>query len=463
VIDRGARAAGSAPGGRASSPTATVVVDLGFGDAGKGTIVDWLVRRDDAAIVVRWNGGAQAGHTVVLDDGRHHTFAQLGAGSFVPGVRSHLARPVVVHPTGLLVEARHLEARGVADPLDRLTIDPAARVITPWHQAANRLRELARGAAHHGSCGVGVGEAVRDALDHPDDAVLVRDLEGETGPLRARLARVRERVRVSLGSALTDLRREPDATRELGVLEDGDVAERWIAAIAPLRGRGLLEDDEALTRRAAGRSIVLEGAQGVLLDEWCGFHPHTTWSTCTVHPALDLLRRAAWDGAIERLGVLRAHATRHGAGPLPTEDPSLGPLLPEPHNRSDGWQGAFRVGWPDRVLARYALERSGGLDGLAITHLDRWARLPDPRVAVAYQALPADLAVHDARGRAIGLRAGDLAHQERLGRALARAIPVYEGATRDAEALLSAWESDLGVPVKVASSGPTAADKRGRP
>ena len=121
MIDRGARAAGSAPGGRASSPTATVVVDLGFGDAGKGTIVDWLVRRDDAAIVVRWNGGAQAGHTVVLDDGRHHTFAQLGAGSFVPGVRSHLARPVVVHPTGLLVEARHLEARGVADPLDRLT------------------------------------------------------------------------------------------------------------------------------------------------------------------------------------------------------------------------------------------------------------------------------------------------------------------------------------------------------
>ena len=132
-------------------------------------------------------------------------------------------------------------------------------------------------------------------------------------------------------------------------------------------------------------------------------------------------------------------------------------------DRSGGWQGAFRVGWPDRVLARYAVERCGGLDGLAITHLDRWARLPDPRVAIAYQALPADLAIHDRRGRAIGLRAGDLAHQERLGRALAGAIPVYEPSTSDAEVLLSGWESDLGVPVTVASSGPTAAGKRGRP
>ena len=286
MIERGAR---SAPGGRAGAPTATVVVDLGFGDAGKGTLVDWLVRRDDAAIVVRWNGGAQAGHTVVLDDGRHHTFAQLGAGSFVPGVRTHLARAVVVHPTGLLVEARHLAARGVADGLDRLTIDPGARVITPWHQAANRLRELARGAARHGSCGVGVGEAVRDALEHPDDAVRMRDVEGDPAALHARLARVRERIRASLGAALVELRRDADAAREVTVLEDRSVAERWIEAVAPLRGRGLLDEDEALSRHVSGRSIVLEGAQGVLLDEACGFHPHTTWSTCTVSPALDLL------------------------------------------------------------------------------------------------------------------------------------------------------------------------------
>lgn len=457
-------AAAASPAGRgAAGPTATVVVDLGFGDAGKGTLVDWLVRRDDAARVVRWNGGAQAGHTVVLDDGRHHTFAQLGAGTFVPGVRTHLAAPVVVHPTGLLVEVRHLAAKGVPDALDRLTIDPAARVITPWHQAANRVRELARGAARHGSCGVGVGEAVRDALEHPDDAVRARDLEAGGAALVARLGRVRERVHASLGGALVDLRGHPGAATEIALLDDPQVADRWLDAVAPLRGRGLLAGDAEIARRSPGRSIVLEGAQGVLLDEAWGFHPHTTWSTCTVHPAMAFLREAGWSGAVDRLGVLRAHATRHGEGPLPTASPELDAHLPEPHNRSDGWQGAFRVGWPDLVLARHAVAVSGGLDGLAITHLDRWARLPAPRIAVAYEALPDDLAIHDAQGRAIALRAGDLAHQERLGRALGAARPVYEAATRDAEPLLSRWESALGVPVLVGSWGPTAADKRGRP
>ena len=91
-------------------------------------------------------------------------------------------------------------------------------------------------------------------------------------------------------------------------------------------------------------SVVLEGAQGVLLDEHRGFHPHTTWSTCTLEPALALLAKHQWRGAIERHGVLRTYLTRHGDGPFPTEDPAMAPLLPEPHNPSHGWQGGFRVG-----------------------------------------------------------------------------------------------------------------------
>ena len=100
---------------------ATVVVDLGFGDAGKGTVVDYLVRSRGAGLVVRFHGGAQAGHNVVLADGRHHTFAQLGAGSFVPGVRTFLAAPFVLHPTALCVEARILAQKGVTDPLAQLS------------------------------------------------------------------------------------------------------------------------------------------------------------------------------------------------------------------------------------------------------------------------------------------------------------------------------------------------------
>ncbi|TDB72357.1 adenylosuccinate synthetase, partial [Actinomadura sp. KC216] len=159
-----------------------IVVDLGFGDAGKGTVVDHLCSTRPAflggrpprppgergvATVVRFNGGAQAAHNVVLDDGRHHTFAQFGSGTFTPGVRTHLSRFMLVDPLALAAEADHLRALGVADALDRLTADRDALLTTPYHRAANRARETARGAARHGSCGMGIGETVAYAQAHP--------------------------------------------------------------------------------------------------------------------------------------------------------------------------------------------------------------------------------------------------------------------------------------------------------
>ncbi|MBA3541840.1 MAG: adenylosuccinate synthetase [Deltaproteobacteria bacterium] len=428
---------------------AFVVADLAFGDAGKGTIVDWLVREHDATLVVRWNGGAQAGHTVVLDDGRHHTFAQLGAGTFVPGVRTHLAEPVVIHPTGLLVEARRLAAIGVTDALARLTIAESSRVITPYHQAANRLRELARGAARHGTCGVGVGETVRDALAHPDDVLRARDLVGDRGALRAKLARIQERIRVSIGDTAAD-------PRERAVLDDTGIDTRWIAAIAPLGE--VVVPDATLTTMLDEATVVLEGAQGVLLDEQRGFHPHTTWSPCTTTAAQELLTTHGWREAVTRIGVLRTYLTRHGEGPFPTEQPGLD--LPEPHNASAGWQGAFRRGWPDLVLARYACAMSGGVDALAITHLDRLANIP--KAAFTYDWRDDDdLVSRDATG-AIALRAGDLAHQARLARGLARAIPVYEAIPQHTEAYLEWIAAALAVPVGITSAGPTTGAKHGR-
>ncbi|NUP38314.1 MAG: adenylosuccinate synthetase, partial [Streptomyces sp.] len=147
------------PGGR----THTVVVDLGFGDAGKGATVDRLCRGGGVTAVVRFNGGAQAAHNVVTPDGRHHTFAQFGSGT-LHGVPTHLSRFTVVDPLALAAEADHLRGLGVPDPYGLLTVDREAPLATPYHAAANRLREQARGAARHGSCGMGVGEAARYAL-----------------------------------------------------------------------------------------------------------------------------------------------------------------------------------------------------------------------------------------------------------------------------------------------------------
>src|SRR5215831_1774195 len=148
---------------------AIIVVDLGYGDAGKGGIVDWLCHRaarvaagGPVHTVVRFNGGAQAAHNVVTPDGRHHTFAQFGSGTFTPGVRTHLSRFMLVDPLALAAEAGHLASAGIPDPLGGLTVDRAALLTTPYHRAANRAREVARvAAARHGSCGMGIGETAR--------------------------------------------------------------------------------------------------------------------------------------------------------------------------------------------------------------------------------------------------------------------------------------------------------------
>ncbi len=421
---------------------ASIVVDLGFGDAGKGTVVDFLVRERSAHTVVRFNGGAQAGHNVVTAAGAHHTFSQFGAGTFCPGVRTHLSRFVVVHPTALLVEAERLAAAGVPGALQRLTMHEDALVTTPLAQALGRLRELSRGDAPHGTTGVGVGETMRIALEEPSLAVRVVDL-ARPAALRRTMGRLRDYAAAQAGP-LSSL--DGRAREEREALLGSATIEAWLEAIAPLLWRDIVVDDGHLTRLLdADREVIFEGAQGVLLDEWRGLHPYTTWSTCTTENALTLLD--GYDGVIERLGVTRSYATRHGAGPFPTEVDELG-HLPEPHNVDVGWQGRFRRGWLDLPLLRYALACCE-VDALALTHLDR---VRDGWLACgAYDGLATPLRP--------AADPHDLAHAEALGDALFGVVPRLEPTPAD----LSGWlEERLETPVALTSVGPRATDKRWR-
>ncbi len=421
-------------------PRAIIVVDLAFGDAGKGALTDALVRRYRARTIVRYNGGAQAGHNVVTGDGRHHCFSQVGAGAFVDGVRTLLGPAVIVHPTALGVEARHLADVGVPDALDRMQVHEDALVITPFHQAANRARERARGSGRHGSCGVGVGETARDALEHPEGALRVRDLRaGGDGKTRRRLGDLRER----LGEGV----RGPEGD----VFGDPGLADRWLqAARAVIEQVEVVGDDEVAAVLNQPGTTVFEGAQGVLLDEWHGFHPHTTWSTCTSRHAVSMLTKAGFSGPSLGVGVLRSYAVRHGAGPLPTEDAAL--TLPEPHNTTDPWQGRVRHGWFDLPLLRYALDvcrldPAGAIDVLALTHLDA---IRDPwRVCVAYDNALALSHVIDSP---------DLDRQSRRTQALAAVQPIYENV--DSDAFLDLVARRTGLEVAVRGFGPTAADMR---
>jgi adenylosuccinate synthase len=400
-----------------------VVVDLGFGDAGKGTVVDWLCASRPVHAVVRFNGGGQAAHTVVLPDGRRHTFAQFGSGTLRAGVRTHLSRFMVVDPLALVTEADHLAMIGAGDALERLTVDAGAPLATPYHRAANRARELARGADRHGSCGMGVGETMAYLLAHPDEAPYVGDCR-EPDLLRHKLVLLRDRLAGAVGRL--------DAP-PVGATVDAFTA--FASAVSIVDG--------SFTERLLDEgTVVFEGAQGVLLDEWHGFHPYTTWSTTTFANAEALL--AGRDAV--RLGVLRTFTTRHGPGPLVTEDPALD--LPDPHNPTNPWQGRFRVGHFDAVAHRYALDVCGGVDAVALTHLDVTDR--GLRMCRAY----------DWTDRLVPGPPGDLDRQEALTRRLETTVPRYDAVPpRD---WADAVERELGVPVAVTSHGPTASEKQQR-
>ncbi len=368
---------------------------------------------------------------MVTDDGRVHVFSQIGAGAFVDGVRTHLSRFFLLHPTALLVEARHLAALGVPDVLGRIGIHPEARVITPFHQAAGRLRELERGDQRHGSCGVGVGETVMDWLEFPEDNLQFKDLLQPNHCL-AKLARVQERKRERFLSV-----EHPEAGPELQLLSDLEVSQRWLSSVGELVAHVDLEEAAWMPNE----NVVFEGAQGVLLDEWRGFHPHTTWSDCTFGQAEQLLE--GWSGQRYRLGVMRSYATRHGAGPFPSEDSTL--RFDEAHNTHGPWQGGFRSGWPDAVLARYALRACGGVDGLALTHLDRISS--EWKLAVSYPGGELPLGPFQ-----------DLDFQQGLTDRLIHTRPNYEAVAP--EDFVERCQSELGHPVVLGSYGPTASQKR---
>jgi adenylosuccinate synthase len=434
-----------------------IVVDLGYGDAGKGTIVDWLVTRaartegSQVSTVVRFNGGAQAAHNVIRDDGRWHTFAQFGSGTFTPGTRTFLSRFMLVDPLAMTAEAANLARLGIPDPLGLVTIDADALLTTPYHRAANQAREAARGDGRHGSCGMGIGETARYALDHPEDAPRAGDMTSPRTMVR-KLTQLCDRL-------AEELRDNPPASVDGTLPPPADLA----AVYRAVAGRIQLAGDGHLARLLREGPVVFEGAQGVLLDEWRGFHPYTTWSTTTFANAETLLAEAGQTAT--RLGVTRTYQTRHGPGPFPTQDPAL--RLPEPHNGNGRWQGPFRVGHLDAVALRYAVAiaggvaGAGGVDAIALTHLDAARNHPAQlRICRAYDTHGTD--THgSARQHVDRLPLGayqDLVHQERLTQLLLTARPVYSQVINPEE-----WpdvvSEIIGAPVALTSHGPATADK----
>lgn len=425
------------------------VIGLAFGDCGKGRFVDELCARLGAHTVARFNGGGQAAHNVMRADGRHHIFAHFGAGTLIPGTRTVLTAPVAVHPLGLLRENEYLERLGIFDAPERMTIDARCALTTPYLQAAGRLRELLRHEIH-GSCGIGFGETVRMHRERPELSVTFGDLSTTRRELcRERLEAQRQVLLAELAGDGPAAKAE-GAERERRILGNPALADEWLEKLKPLVARVKpASADEVASRLAAPGVVVFEGAQGLLLDEDFGFHPHTTWSRITPIAVEAVLADLGLPTAVRHLGVIRAYLTRHGEGPFPTESAEL-TSLPEPHNPETDWQGPFRRGHPDAVLLRYALAAAGGkFSGLLVSHLDIFEKGHRTRWCEAYET---------SQGRVDHLplaTSPDLGHQEKLTRELAAAHPLYaEGTIGSAEELIARFEETSGLPVVLGSRGP---------
>ncbi len=453
---------------------AIIITDLSNGDAGKGTITDSLAREKLAHTVIRFNGGAQAGHTVVTSDGRRHTFSQFSSATFIPSVKTHLSRFMVFSPLALLEEEKHLKGNGVYDAFERMTISGEALVATPFHSAANRLRELVRKEGRHGSCGVGVGETVSDSLQFREEAIHAKDFHNRD-ILTQKLRAVQDRKREELKDAINFSRKNPIAEYEIKILEMSNVvnviAERFVAFVEQVR---IVEEEYLRNILRRPGCVVFEGAQGVLLDEWRGFHPYTTWSTCTFENPEKLLSEHEYTGSILRLGVVRAYATRHGPGPFVTEDAQLTRLLPDTINTTIQWQREFRIGWFDLPATRYAIEVCGGIDALAVTCLDRLKDIPEWNICTSYRTSDTDAEDFftfsiGSENLASGIKLGpwqDLEYQSFLTEHLMRTKPVYEVSTNSVDINeryrqhLNRLSRELGVPIAISSQGPRAEDKK---
>ncbi|RMD60897.1 MAG: adenylosuccinate synthase [Alphaproteobacteria bacterium] len=344
-----------------------VVVGAQWGDEGKGKIVDWLSERAD--VVVRFQGGHNAGHTLVVG-GVTYKLSLLPSGVVRPGKLSIIGNGVVVDPWALVEEVERLRAQGVAVTPQTLRIADNATLILPSHGAVDRAREAAGGANRLGTTGRGIGPAYEDKVGRR--AVRLCDLADEAH-LRARV----EALLLHHNAILRGLG-EPEFDRDAVLAELHDVAPR----ILPFADAAWRRLDEA---RRAGRRILFEGAQGAMLDVDHGTYPFVTSSNTVAGQA------AAGSGVGVAslsyvLGITKAYTTRVGRGPFPTElDDDMGRILGERGHEFGTVTGRRRrCGWFDAVLVRQAI-KVGGIDGIALTKLDVLDGLDSLKVCIGYR------------------------------------------------------------------------------
>ena len=415
------------------------VVGAQWGDEGKGKVVDWLSL--EAGVVVRFQGGHNAGHTLVVH-GVEHRLSLLPSAVVRPGKRALIGPGVVLDPEAFLAEVKALEGRGISLSPERLGIDSRVSLILPCHARVDRAREAARGPAALGTTGRGIGPAYEDRAGRR--ALRLADL-ADSELLRARLE-----VLLHHNNALLRAFGEEE--------EDGARMADALAALAePLLSWMADVPGELAAAGEAGERVLFEGAQGALLDLSYGTYPFVT-SSHTL-PAQAALGAGVPPRAVGRvLGIVKAYATRVGAGPFAAE-------LEGPLGERLGKRGAEfgtvtgrkrRCGWLDAAALRRAVAVAG-IDALVLTKLDVLDGLEEVRFGVGYEG-----------GEGGGAASAAGLHPQAGARPVWEALPGWQGPTAGvrrfedlppaAQAYVSRLEALAGVPVWLISTSPERED-----
>lgn len=351
---------------------AKAVIGAAFGDEGKGLMTDYFARMSGADIlVVRYNGGAQAGHTVELPNGTRHVFHTYSSGTFA-GAQTFLSRDFLVNPLAWADEYRDLkqleEKLGTRFNL-RLMIDREAPITTIYDMLINRAIEKARGAAAHGSCGLGIHETV-----HRQRQARTRLFAADLFDAN-RVCEIVDAIRAYAKARCAKLGLPAQDWIDNTGLRDQFIRDTLFMAVCI----DLVDSREI----AKWDAVIFEGAQGLLLDaEYMPFFPHVTCSRTGLKNVIRLCQEAN----ITELSVnyvMRSYMTRHGNGPLPGHDPSMS--FEDLTNAPNEWQGSLRFAPIDRALIENAitmdLSRNMTADvnlspAIAMTHRDQFDYQP---------------------------------------------------------------------------------------
>jgi len=406
-----------------------------WGDEGKGKVVDFLAK--DADIVARYSGGNNAGHTVMVPEGTFK-FHLIPCGVLTPNVLGIIGNGVVVDPAALLEEIGGLEKRGI-DLTGRLIVSERAHLVMPYHVVIDELAEAARGKHAIGTTGKGIGPA------YTDKAARIGIRAAELLDLEALYPRL-EMAMAYANAIITKVYEAPALSLDEVFARCHD----WSAELEPYIGPAEHTVYDAV---AAGRQVLLEGAQGALLDLDHGTYPFVTSSHPTIGGACTGL--GLLPGQIDSvLGVFKAYSTRVGAGPFVTElHDGTGDAIRERAQEFGTTTGRpRRVGWFDSVAARFSA-RVNGYTSLVLTRLDVLDIFDTIKVCTSYE-LDGETVVDFPGGAATLERCKPIYEDQSGWDSPTAGVTDVEDLPKEGRSYVDRIEELVGIPIDIISTGP---------